>query len=102
MREPTTPARVCVDCLMLVANGETDHNWTEEQREEFLARFAAGLGDAEVTLGMLAEYHSCTDEDGNIADECECEYNPFSWSACDLCRSNLGGERHAATFWVES
>jgi hypothetical protein len=31
--------------------------------------------------------------------ECECERNTFSWSACDVCGSNLGGARDAVVFW---
>jgi hypothetical protein len=31
--------------------------------------------------------------------ECECETDSFSWSACDVCGSNLGGQRHAVSFW---
>src|SRR5579859_3941461 len=80
-KQPTEPCWVCVDCLMLLANGETDPEWSAEQKAEFLARVKRGQGDAEVTLGMLAKYHDCTDDNqGEIADECECEQNSFSWS----------------------
>jgi len=98
---PTTPAWACVDCMILLANGETDGNWTEAEKAEFLARFEAGTADCEVTLGMMAEYHECADDDGEMADECDCEEMTFSWSSCDICRSNLGGSRHAVTFWVK-
>ncbi len=32
-------------------------------------------------------------------DDCECENEGFSWSSCDVCGSNLGGDRYAVTFW---
>jgi hypothetical protein len=31
--------------------------------------------------------------------ECECETKTFSWSPCDVCDSNLGGARHAVSFF---
>jgi hypothetical protein len=33
-------------------------------------------------------------------DHAECEQVTFSWSACDVCGSGLGGERAAVTFWL--
>ncbi len=93
----------CVDCLIELANGEAPADLTEEEltaREEDIARRNAGYN---ITLGMLREDHSCTDENGQTAGdrggECDCETNTFSWSACDVCGSNLGGERHAVSFW---
>jgi hypothetical protein len=36
---------------------------------------------------------------GDLGGECECETDSFSWSPCDVCGGNLGGERHAVSFW---
>jgi hypothetical protein len=94
------PDWICVDCLMWLANGETDPDWTDQQRAAFLASVARGSAGYEVTLGMLAKYHECASESGAIADDCECEQDTFSWSPCALCGSPLGGSRHAATFWI--
>jgi hypothetical protein len=68
------------------------------------AAIEARTGDAEITIGMLASEHA---EDCPVsitgdpsAAECSCETVSFSWSACDVCGSNLGGERHAVTYWT--
>lgn len=89
----------CTDCLILLANGETDPSWTEAETAEYLQRVERCSAGTEVTLGMLASEHSCQDASGQIADECDCEQLGFSWSACDVCGSNLGGDREAVTFW---
>lgn len=31
--------------------------------------------------------------------ECDCDRLEFSWSSCDACGSNLGGDRHAFIIW---
>jgi hypothetical protein len=53
------PDGCCTDCLMWLANGETDPEWTGEQRRDFIARFNRITEGCEVTLGMLAQYHGC-------------------------------------------
>lgn len=97
---PTAPQWCCIDCRILEANGDGPAEMSEDDLATWEAGRAAIIGDAQITLGMLAEYHECTDDDGTIADECECERNSFSWSPCDMCGSNLGGERAAFTFWL--
>ena len=37
----------------------------------------------------------------DLGGECECEQTTFSWSACDVCGSNLGGARDAVVFWIQ-
>jgi hypothetical protein len=144
--EPCYPSKCCVDCLMYLANGETDPNASEEETNDFLERFRKGTAGYEVTLGKLAEYHDCktnytvvttageyetyadseddvrdnhifrahyppdlrdeaeivsiTKHELEIADDCECEQEGFSWSSCDVCGSPLGGDRFAVTFWI--
>jgi hypothetical protein len=101
---PTMPVWACIDCYMLHCNGETDPDMSEEETEEFLARYARGTEGMEVTAGMLREYHECLDDDGQTANdqgnECYCEERTFSWQACGICDSNLGGSRHALTLWI--
>jgi hypothetical protein len=100
--EPSGVQWCCTDCLILEANGEAPiGHMTEDEITEWEERRARNIGTAQITLGMMAEEHSCQDENGERADECECEIQSFSWSACDMCGGNLGGERHAFTFWFE-
>lgn len=68
---------VCVDCAMMLANGEG----TEEHAERIAARWQAQGYDL-----VLA------------CDE-ECE-GWFSWLDCDGCGSTLGGDRHPA-HWIK-
>lgn len=68
---------VCVDCAMLIANGETPPDNPE--------------------FDLLDEW------DGwvvvlNCPEDCE---GGFSWSRCDGCGSTLGGDRHPAVAWEE-
>lgn len=97
----------CIDCLSLLAYGEDPvGTMSEDEITEWHARIDDTLsGGTEVTLGMLASEHSdyCPvkiHDSHDAVDECGCDTVSFSWSACDLCRSNPGGERHAITFWT--
>lgn len=92
---------VCRDCVILLANGETDPDWTEEETADFLRRFAEGQEGVEhVTLGSIACEHcgrAAREADPDNTEDCE----PwFSWSACDLCGSTLGGDRGHAVAWL--
>lgn len=100
-RQDTTTGWICTDCLMLLANGETPPEMSEEETAEYLARVEED--DCETTLGLLWEEHEegCTNRDASEwVEECYCDEQTFSWSACDMCRSGLGGARHAVTFWL--
>ena len=93
----------CTDCVMELANGESPADLSEEELAARQANIDARNAGYNITLGLLSSEHSCADEDGQTAadrgGECDCETNTFSWSACDVCGSNLGGERHAVSFW---
>lgn len=67
---------VCVDCLMLDACGPG------ELDEETVKRCSDGFALNE-TDGWHY-FNACP-------EECE---GGFSWSACDICGSTLGGDRH--------
>jgi hypothetical protein len=91
---------------MVLANGEYPSDQTETEREEYEVRMARMIDRAEITIGMLASEHTddCPikiEDSHDAVDECDCETKSFSWSACDVCGSNLGGERHAVTYWVD-
>ena len=71
-----SPMWICVDCAMLIANGDTsgmDHETEQRVTNPELDY----LGDGGYWVI------------GNDTD-------PFSWNECDRCNSPLGGERMAA------
>lgn len=95
----------CVDCLILLANGEDPVGTMSEDEiaawHADIDRITAGYN---LTLGMLREQHSCTADfngqtAGEVGRDCDCETITFSRSPCDVCGSGLAGERHAVAFW---
>lgn len=76
----TYEGQICTDCVLLVANGDT--SGYPGDVDEYLRRVDAGYGsDVEtVVVGTGDAY--------------------FSWSACDLCNTRLGGDRMDATFFL--
>lgn len=113
----------CTDCLMFLANGETPPEMTEEETEEYLDRVSSSAGEgmywnvggehAEDCPNMARgacivganddpndhDYHD--HEEGTwIGDtDCYCDDLGFSWSACDVCGTRLGGDRHAVHYF---
>ena len=87
---------VCVDCYL---TREGDGPTEETEREPW------GLLDAayQVACGLTEEAHgeNCTTELRNDGS-CTCEHVDFSWSDCDACGSDLGGERLAYSYRVVS
>lgn len=75
----------CRDCVLYLANGDVP-----EDREDLPDAIAANWDGFTLALGCSRD---CCGE----ADE------PwFSWSACEVCGSNLGGDReHVTPFIVE-
>lgn len=82
---------ICVDCLMMLANGELGQGDTAAE-DAHAEKMAAQWGDAELTLGSLGV--DSTDDDD------ERDQLGFSWSSCEGCGSTFGGDRFAATAWV--
>lgn len=75
----------CTDCLMLIANGDTTGN----SRCETEAGEAAYLADmARRTAGYWLTIDYRGDDDGGQSPDAG-----FSMSSCDVCGSNLGGDR---------
>jgi hypothetical protein len=68
----------------------TDHEYRADDEND--AIFAHEFHNWEPIIAVTA--HDLT-----MAEECECERDTFSWSACDTCNGNPGGERHAVSFW---
>lgn len=96
MAQETSTGWVCIDCMMLICDGETPPDMNEEETAAWLD----GMGDEEITPGLMAEEHEC--EDWENCDH-GCDTQEFSWSRCDSChRPNNAGTRHAVTFWFDS
>ncbi len=105
---PTVPQWICTHCFIHLVNGDctdvmhADPDASENACGQDGTTPLSEFGDMHVTPGMLSEEHS----EGNAFahnshEECDCETISFSWSACDGCGSNLGGERYAVTGWIK-
>lgn len=92
----------CNDCLFYLANGETPEHMTEDETAEWLAGIEQNLGEWHVDLGGKHDDDCPNMRDGEwVGDtDCYCEQIDFSWSACDVCRSHLGGSRDAVFFYT--
>ena len=49
----------CTDCLMMLANGEGNPGWTEEEAADYDQRVAHYTEGCNVTLGLMREDHDC-------------------------------------------
>lgn len=86
---------VCVCCMLVHANG---HKCATDCGDDPWSLWADNSLYT-LTMGLFREDHEegCDPDDA----ECECDRQTFSWSSCDGCGSNLGGERHAFTWHRE-
>lgn len=86
---------VCIDCLLLHANGEIapDRPDTEPMP---LCKIEPGQS---VTLGAIEHTDGCTDADRE--EGCDCDQHGFRWSSCQGCGSTLGGDRFAMVLWQD-
>ena len=100
--EYTCSGWACVDCLIWLANGESPAGLSREDTDAYIARICQRNAGYNMTLGLLSDGHAdeCPRKLGDRDAECDCETQSFSWSECDVCGSNLGGERHAVSFWA--
>lgn len=76
---------VCEDCWLEMANGDTDHDIEHHTKREI------GDHDAHFVLGVAE-----TEDDPEGLG-----YEEFSWCACELCNSTLGGSRHGITLLIQ-
>jgi len=90
---------VCVDCMLMEANGECDPDRPADLAEPL----SAIDGGYRVTLGMSSEAHDgecpVRIEGDHNAAECDCERIEFSQGWCEGCGTALAGSRHAMTLW---
>jgi hypothetical protein len=94
----------CMDCTVLLANGETADDWTEDETAAFLARYESTVGERDVSLGGPHDDDcpNMIDGEWDGSTDCSCETMEFSWTRCATCGSGLGGARYAVTFFVPS
>lgn len=92
MERHTQEIAVCYDCLYELANGETppDTDPTRTTRP--------GLEDCEVTQGG-SHADDCPNHPDWQGVECGCENLGFTGSPCQLCTSDLAGDKYLATIW---
>lgn len=81
--------------------GSLRRGWVEVRADDYgdamdQAHWAIPAG-AWLTVARAHDLETETDRGG----ECDCECQTFSWSACDVCGSNLGGHRDAVVFWIQ-
>ena len=96
-----TKASICTDCYMHshFGNELSDHVTLEMEndiRQGFSKLGNVHIADHHHTLTcswfpyctFYSEENKCTGED------CTCSETYFSWAPCEICGSNLGGNRH--------
>ena len=92
MKRHNQEIAVCLDCLQELANGETppDAEPTRTTRP--------GLEDCEITLGGKHADH-CPNYPNWQGADCDCGDIGFTWGPCQICTSDLGGDKYLATIW---
>ena len=79
--EPDTLA-VCVDCLMMIANGD-DSGVADDEHADWSARF-----DRFFSVNPTVVVTPDPDDDGY-----------FTWNHCELCQRPTGGDRFDCVTW---
>jgi len=99
----TTELAICVDCTMLLANGEVFDSEGNDIAAEHANLMVAVWGEKfDITLGSLeCEYCGADAREAARNNDTEIEdCEPwFSWQSCDGCGSHLGGDREHAVAW---
>ena len=80
--DDTYELSVCVDCIILLANGETPPDMDEQETDRWIENIAHRWNGYYVAPG---------DDD-----------NGFSMDSCDHCGSRLGGDRFQAFAWLSN
>lgn len=78
---------LCMDCAMVLANGEVEDPGLDWDEEEALKN----LNPGEVTFGSLDEGYDAEDEEVGI--------DTFSREECYACGTRQGGTRYTVTIW---
>lgn len=85
MEYDTIEYSVCEDCLHALA-------YDEVEDPDFYAHVERELGGKEGHFSVGVEQTE-DDPEGN-------GYEEFSWHACELCNSTLGGSRYGVTLFI--
>jgi len=97
-----TKASICTDCYMYshYRDESLGDHVTPEMEQDIKQGFDklsnVHIADHHHTL-TCAWFPYCTFySEGNkcTGEDCTCSETYFSWSPCDICESNLGGDRH--------
>lgn len=75
---------VCEDCLLAIAHDESCHDIGAHVERELNGRYG----------------HFCVGVEATEEDPYGNGYDEFSWSDCELCRSDLGGSRYGVTLLI--
>ena len=94
MKRHNQEIAVCFDCLSELANGETP-GAADPTRA---VAYVVWAGDCEVTLGGK-HADDCPNHPDWQGVECDCENLGFTWEPCQLCTSDLAGDKYLATIW---
>lgn len=100
--ENHTTGHICVDCLMLEANGDLPPEMTKAERAGYLTSIENHPNASlEMTLGHLHDSPdaNCCHAGEDCQDDCDCTQNAFATMPCDMCGSHLAGYREDVTFW---
>lgn len=88
---------VCVDCMLIHANGECDER-SPDQPEPW----ALWVGQTHLLAMGGTHADECPNgPDGPRNTDCDCETKEFDRSSCDGCGSTLHGTRHAFVVFNE-
>ena len=68
---------ICVDCIQLIANGDSPPDWTDEQVEQW---------QANIEINWPDQSNICAG-DSDLREE-------FGVLPCEFCGDSLAGERH--------
>jgi hypothetical protein len=96
---------ICVDCWALATNGTEPERMTSEELADYLDLVDNHPNaDYKMTLGHVHDDVSvgCWHAGEPCKDDCECERHEFAWCTCDMCGSELAGERFDVTFWLDT
>lgn len=88
---------LCIDCLMLAANGETPHEYDEKEAADYLAVVDHNTRGYWATLGHDHDSDRCSHSGTECKEDCDCEQTYFSASQCGMCGTTLAGSREDAT-----